>query len=291
MSDNNKSGFIKDDYMLDLKNNKETNDFICPICHCLFIKATELKTCGHIYCKHCIEPWSKQSKFCPVCKKEFHGFSMHESKFVDRFIGKINVECNKCDWKGVYTDYLRHVNESDIINRCDNMLVCCILCDSIVKSDQMKEHKIHECSYREIRCELCQQKIRLAEKITHLETLCDEVNIVCCNEICEFSGKRKDHEMHLRSCEYQKIKCSFSYMGCTEIFERKMRNNHMELYTKKHLEYTLLLLNETTKENKLLIEDNKRVYIVANDWKSICDRQGLILDHYDNNRHDDIEED
>jgi hypothetical protein len=36
------TGFTRDEYNLDLKNCKVSNEFICPICQCLFVNATEL---------------------------------------------------------------------------------------------------------------------------------------------------------------------------------------------------------------------------------------------------------
>ena len=276
---NESGGYKKDKYTLDLKKCNVSKDFICPICYQLFVKATELKGCGHTYCKDCITRWGTQSNQCPMCKKDFYSFDMTSSLFVDRFIGKTEVECSRCDWKGVYSDYLKHVTENDVIHRCVNMLVPCILCNDIVKSEFMEDHKKNKCSYRDVECELCKLPIKLAEKESHLLYECSEIVTNCPNKECEYSEKRKFHIEHLLTCAYQEIECSFSYLGCIKKFERKAECRHMIIDSKKHLELSMLMMKDIMKDNRKTKEENNRLKISVESWKLLCSQQTRMIDN------------
>lgn len=293
-------GFVKDDYILDLKNNNISNEFICPICHSLFVNATELKHCGHTYCKDCIHSWyrSGNSPSCPICKKGFYTFDMTSSKFIDRYVGKISVNCPHCEWSGLYIDYLKHVDEDDVINRCSNLIVSCILCDISIKSELMKKHKEIDCVYREVRCDQCQQKVRLAEMTKHLEDECEETIEKCQNKECDFEDKRKNHEEHLLTCNYQEIKCIFNHLGCDEKFIRNIEDRHMMLYRQKHLDKALTMINVILKDNKALKESNELLTSNINTWKNLCNQQNRMIDSLELTlqdrsiiTNDDIEED
>ncbi|XP_050422230.1 E3 ubiquitin-protein ligase CHFR-like [Adelges cooleyi] len=43
------------------------NDFQCPICNELMVKACTVN-CSHSFCENCINTWLKKSKICPVCR-------------------------------------------------------------------------------------------------------------------------------------------------------------------------------------------------------------------------------
>ena len=53
-----------------LKNgNKKKNNFICAIC-LREVEDFTISTCGHVFCRHCIEQWLKSSNSCPKCHKD-----------------------------------------------------------------------------------------------------------------------------------------------------------------------------------------------------------------------------
>ncbi|XP_050538428.1 E3 ubiquitin-protein ligase CHFR-like [Daktulosphaira vitifoliae] len=43
------------------------NDFQCPICNELMVKACAIN-CSHTFCEICLNTWLKKSKVCPVCR-------------------------------------------------------------------------------------------------------------------------------------------------------------------------------------------------------------------------------
>ena len=52
-----------------LKKNNGKNNFICAIC-LRDVEDFTISTCGHVFCRHCIEQWLKSSNSCPKCHKD-----------------------------------------------------------------------------------------------------------------------------------------------------------------------------------------------------------------------------
>lgn len=275
----NAEGFTKDEYILDIKNSNVSNDFICPICQSLFIEATEIKICGHTYCKDCIFKWSVENQNCPMCKVGYFSFDLTPSKFIDRHISNFNIECPKCDWKGIYGDYLKHIDENNVVDRCDNLMVPCILCNEKIKSNKMQTHKHTDCPYRNVSCNHCNQTIQLAETQKHIDNNCSETVIQCENEPCSFIAKRKEHKEHLKSCEHEVINCKYKSIGCNDHFQRKDENVHMMLKKDKHLENSLNLIQDLIQENKQLTERYKNMATSSESWKLLCTQQTRIINH------------
>lgn len=61
-SDYNHFGFPEDIYDFEIK---------CPICLGRVKMAKRPDKCYHIFCGLCIKEWSKNTKKCPCCRKEF----------------------------------------------------------------------------------------------------------------------------------------------------------------------------------------------------------------------------
>ena len=55
--------------MVQLDPNSPTNS--CMICLDKINNPSKVNTCGHIFCKDCIDQWTEVSNSCPLCKKEF----------------------------------------------------------------------------------------------------------------------------------------------------------------------------------------------------------------------------
>ena len=74
------------------------------------------------------------------------------------------------------------------------MIVPCILCNVAVKSEHMKKHNEIDCIYREITCEKCKDKVRMANMDHHVLNECGETEVKCSNENCEHICKRKEYK-------------------------------------------------------------------------------------------------
>jgi hypothetical protein len=51
----------------------------CSICLDPIIKRSSLDTCGHEFCKECIDQWALLSSHCPLCKEEFRKIISYEA--------------------------------------------------------------------------------------------------------------------------------------------------------------------------------------------------------------------
>ena len=58
----------------------------CAVCHEVFINATTI-SCGHTFCKSCIDRWQQQKSNCPVCRTDIK--HMVAVKTLDQFVDKI----------------------------------------------------------------------------------------------------------------------------------------------------------------------------------------------------------
>ena len=45
--------------------------YSCPICYQLLYHAYQPNNCTHLYCKKCIDIWTKIKKQCPLCRKSY----------------------------------------------------------------------------------------------------------------------------------------------------------------------------------------------------------------------------
>jgi len=74
---------------------KAAENYWCTICLDLFKNATQVGTCGHIFCSHCLKKYAAdQTRFlCPVCRHQCHATFMVSVKFIDRQIKSLMVKC------------------------------------------------------------------------------------------------------------------------------------------------------------------------------------------------------
>jgi len=226
-----KSGIEPHEYNFSLSD--ELSDYQCMICTNLINKATEIKTCGHIFCENCIYRWNETNDTCPLCKTEFDSESdLVESKFIDRKVGQVNVNCPFCDWKGLYIDFVKHIDPT-YKEPCRYLIVKCKKCSVTTKHESMEQHIKETCFFRTIPCDQCKIEIKYNDKNHHIESECLETEIKC-NELCDFKGKRNEYILHKNICIFEKIPCPLNYVGCTEMIERRYMDKHVENSLESH---------------------------------------------------------
>jgi len=220
------AGFEAHEYSLDLSFDDSIKDYQCMICMSLIKNATEIKSCGHIFCEECIYRWYETSDKCPLCKTVIvEEIDLVESKFIDRKVGQIDLKCPYCDWEGKFLDFVKHTDPT-YKNPCKYLLVECNECDKKTKFELSEQHKKDTCDYRIVKCNQCHIDVKFNQQETHIQHSCPETEVTC-NEGCDFKGKRSVHKIHKDQCEFEKIICPLSYMGCSEFFERKNIDKHL----------------------------------------------------------------
>ena len=132
-------------------------EYICHLCKGVY-NDPYLATCGHIFCKKCLEIQSEEIGTCPIEQQKISKDSMYTVIFLKNMIDKQNVYCiNKqrgCDWQGILSESKNHTD-----NVCDFMDILCTNEGCEFKSEKMKVKK-HEldCGFRKYNCEFCGNK-------------------------------------------------------------------------------------------------------------------------------------
>jgi hypothetical protein len=251
-------GIESHEYNLDLSFDESIKDYQCMICMSLIKKATEIKTCGHIFCEECIYRWYETSDACPLCKTEMNDEQEHflvESKFIDRKVSQIDVSCPYCDWKGKYLDFLKHSDPS-YESPCRYILVKCDDCDENIKQELLEQHKKESCEHRLVLCNQCDIKVKLNKLGSHIRDICLETEVTC-NDKCDFKGKRSEHIVHQEQCQFETVICPLSYMGCSYMIERKNIDDHMENALQSHF-----LIAEERIKNLEIENKNLRIKLI-----------------------------
>ena len=101
--------------------NIEGGNIICCICLRELKEDVGKLECGHMFCPECIECWSDQATYCPLCKKEFRKIRKELNGIL---IEEVTVEERK-----IATDEYES-EESDLCYECgsggdpDKLLIC-----------------------------------------------------------------------------------------------------------------------------------------------------------------------
>lgn len=247
------------DYIIDFSFDDKTKDYQCMICMSLIQTATESKNCGHIFCESCIFKWHNEQEEqgedprCPICKEDINDIDdLSESKFLNRQIGQIIVECPFCEWKGEHLHFLKHCDPNEN-NPCRYLLVDCPECMQKIKNESLEVHKKESCSFRPIPCIQCNISVPFHSQARHIENICLETVVECLNSPCDFKGKRSEYIIHREQCMNEKVLCPLSYMGCKEMVERKNIDKHIESSMQSHF----LIAEERIKDLEIEVKNLK----------------------------------
>lgn len=107
---------------LDYVSEYLMDDYNCPVCLSL-MNEPQLTSCGHHFCKACIEPIYQQlERECPLCKEP--GFRMMPDRDIARKIRGLKIYCVNhqagCEWTGEVANL-----EDHLLKRCGHHLVNC----------------------------------------------------------------------------------------------------------------------------------------------------------------------
>ena len=123
----------------------------------------ECSSCEKLCCKKCMSEWTKKSKTCPNCRKNFI-----PSETIHRFV----------------------------VNSINDMMFKCKSCNEAFKFSQNISHQM-ECTAKTYDCPipLCRKKnIKLKELEAHWTNECDQVKLTC--STCHYVSKRNGTIKH-----------------------------------------------------------------------------------------------
>ena len=88
----------------------------CPICSNILINPLMCMNCQNVYCKKCIDEWSKKDNKCPN-RCENPNFKKSIEK--NNILSKLKFKCNKCEKEILYDDVQKHADKCDPNNEQD----------------------------------------------------------------------------------------------------------------------------------------------------------------------------
>lgn len=113
----NEENIIKDDIY-----DKFKEVIICPICFGIYIEPMMCKGCLNVYCKECIDNWTKKDKRCPNRCENPDYVKSKDRAFI---LSTLKFQCKKCNKIIEYLNMFKHKdlnckqedkNENKIIN-------------------------------------------------------------------------------------------------------------------------------------------------------------------------------
>jgi len=86
-------------------------DLICPICQGPFTNPTRSVSCGHTFCKFCINRWAEINRTCPLDHSALG--QMQSDRLANNLVSKLTVICLLCSiWRGSKTQFSSHLKEA-----------------------------------------------------------------------------------------------------------------------------------------------------------------------------------
>ena len=79
----------------------------CPICQNILISPYMCMNCQNVYCKKCIDDWSKRDNKCPNrCENPNYRKSIEKNNA----LSKLKFKCKKCEMELLYDQVQSHVD-------------------------------------------------------------------------------------------------------------------------------------------------------------------------------------
>lgn len=228
----------------------EDMGLVCPICRRICKEATEVRGCGHLYCRECLEQFLARP---PVDPTRGHRCPLDNSTPVaadtivtlssyTRTVENASVRCalwresgTGCPWKGRRADLADHLNKE-----CPRHRIFCTQCGVPMRRADKQRHLAEECAQRPTPCLHCGQRVRPSDQARHEESDCEACEVPCpngCEEVRLIL--KRDVNAHRAVCPKERIRCTFATVGCSAEVERPRLREHTEAGLHEHLTLAL----------------------------------------------------
>ncbi|XP_078604270.1 TNF receptor-associated factor 2-like [Branchiostoma floridae x Branchiostoma japonicum] len=260
-------------FSVKLKGEGTDPKYCCSSCG-LLLDEPRQTSCGHRYCKSCLEDLNRASggQFkckVPSCGQQIRHEEVFPDKAIEREIQSIPVVCNNdddgCKWEGPLKQLKAHRDE------CEYEKIACIHqeCKERVPRRALSTHLAENCAFRSETCQWCKELHPFKDITKHQES-CPMAPARCkwCGKKGLTRSQLQDHQHpQTGDCPNMKLPCHFEPVGCTEKLERKQHGDHQKKTITAHLNMVLaMLLQLATNVEGLRDEDveareNMRVVI------------------------------
>ena len=186
--------------------------------------------CAKLYCKSCYDQLRSTQRTCPTCRQPLDAFPDRNGA---RRVKGMKVKCTSkgCDWMNELGSLESH------LETCGFALVPCANgCKEQIMRSEHTSHCTEVCPLRSHTCEHCQSK-GTYKKMTggHLFT-CPDLKVLCPNNGCGDSIKRREMASHRLACPYEIIDCPYKDVGCKDTFQRRTKEDHEATSCCRHLD-------------------------------------------------------
>eukprot|EP00111_Clytia_hemisphaerica_P020402 TCONS_00060111-protein len=113
-------------------------------------------------------------------------------------------------------------------------------------------------------CSVCMTPYKVQDKKSVKSTdrfIQNKIRVHCMQKDCPWIGSIKDYEVHVKKCDYGKIKCPYFELGCLNTFEEQNLPKHNAMNRQIHEALLLNVVNLLAKErleNRTLLENQNK---------------------------------
>ena len=224
------------------ETKKYLEDLVCPICQEI-LSDPLITSCGHLFCKRCLERDGRSLKDCPVCRQACTAMN---DQFHARRISGLKVKCSNtrkgCEWSGELKAAKEHSASS-----CQYVDVLCkIGCGKYFQRLAIADHEEKQCPNLLHICPHCGEEDAFDALESSHYTICTLLPVPCPTG-CSTQVPRNLLLSHLGVCQRRPVRCKYRHIGCPAVLEAKDMEKHLETQKDKHLELSMdAVVNLTT---------------------------------------------
>ncbi|KAG9099921.1 hypothetical protein FS749_016762 [Ceratobasidium sp. UAMH 11750] len=242
------------------------SNLVCCICRNPFVEPTTSSTCGHTFCRACIDRALEISPCCPIDRSQLCSTDLHlASAVVRNMVDELLVECPHAPLGCTHTAQrhlirahaavcsytpvpcpapdctssvlARHVDDHTCADEhCPRRLVPCSECNDLVPADPSEptpsDVHTNRCPARLVPCPHCASPVPFCALSAHTSTSCPCAPVVCSlsHVGCAWTGPRSSLADHPSTCAYEPLRAFFTthHTRVTEL-ERTVSSLRAEL--------------------------------------------------------------
>ncbi|KAL4463692.1 hypothetical protein ABPG72_009042 [Tetrahymena utriculariae] len=107
-------------FIRNFKDQQNINKHLfCSVCHEVFRRPVIID-CGHTFCKHCIQLWKVNHKFCPNCRQTIQKKeNLLKNLIPQQIIDELEMNCasEECKWTGQLQDLEKHYSQCQFFQK------------------------------------------------------------------------------------------------------------------------------------------------------------------------------
>ena len=224
---------VEYEFIDEIKKNLE--DLVCPICQEI-LSDPLITSCGHLFCRRCLEKHGRDLKDCPVCRQTYTSMS---DQFHARKIGGLKVKCPRasqgCRWRGELKDAKEH--HAALCHYAD--VLCKNGCGKCLRRSAIVDHETKQCPKRHYICLHCGEEGTFDAIESSHYTVCTDLPVLCPTG-CSTRVPRNRLPSHLNGeCCRRLVRCKYWQIGCQAVLEVKNMEEHLETQKDAHLELSM----------------------------------------------------